>query len=46
MDHSGPEYNIDKLSGHQIILRNVAEDLDAYTYMKPSIKKENGRADI
>ena len=46
VDHSGPEYNIDELTVHLIILRNFADASDAYTYMKPSIKKENGRVNI
>ena len=43
---TGPEFNIDKMTVHQIILRNVAEDSDAYTYLKPRIRDENGRTDI
>ena len=43
---NGPEYNIDKKTVHQIILRNVGEDSDAYTYLKPRIDQEDGREDI
>ena len=43
---SGPEYNIDRQIVHAIILRNVAEDSDAYTYIKPNIRRENGRLDM
>ena len=42
----GPEYDIDVKTVHQIILRNVSEDSDAYTYLKPSVKDENGRTDL
>ena len=42
----GPEYSIDRRTVHQIILRNVAEDSDAYTYIKPRINREDGRIDI
>ena len=42
----GPEYTIDKRTVHQIIIRNVAEDSDAYTYIKPKVNREDGRADI
>ena len=31
---------------HQIILHNVPENLDAYTYIKPVLKKRNGRIDM
>ena len=43
---SGPEYNIDKQIVHAIILRNVAEDSEAYTYITPNIRRENGRLDM
>ena len=42
----GPEYTIDKRTVHQIIIRNVAEDSDAYTYIKPKVNREDGRVDI
>jgi hypothetical protein len=44
--HTGTKFNQDKLTVHNIILRNVAEGSDAFTYMKPHIRKDNGRADI
>ena len=31
---------------HQIILKNIAEDSDAYTYIKPHIKEKDGRKEI
>ena len=43
---NGPEYNIDKRTVHQIILRNFGEDSDAYTYLNPRIDQEYGREDI
>ena len=42
----GPEFNIDRKTVHLIILRNVAEDSDAYTYIKPKIRQEDGRVDM
>ena len=43
---NGPEFNIDRQTVHAIILRNVAEDSDAYTYIKQNIRRENGRIDM
>ena len=31
---------------HQIILKKIAEDSDAYTYIKPHIKEKDRRMDI
>ena len=31
---------------HNIILRNISDLSDAFTYVKPYIKKEDGRTDI
>ena len=31
---------------HNIILRNIADTLDAFTYVKTYIKKDGGRTDI
>ena len=42
---TGPKYIQDSRMVHQIILRNIAEDSDAYTYIKPNINKNNGRVD-
>ena len=43
---SESEYNIDKQIVHAIILRNVTENSDAYTCIKPNIYQENGRLDM
>ena len=37
------QYN---LTLHNIILRNIADASDAFSYVKPFIKKDYGRADI
>ena len=42
---TGAKYTQDSRMVHQIILRNIAEDSDAYTYIKPNINKSNGRVD-
>ena len=36
----------DNLTVHNILLRNIADTSDASTYMKPYIKKDDGRDDI
>ena len=41
----GKKYIQDRKLVHQIIIRNVADDSDAYTYLKPNVAKENGRMD-
>ena len=38
-------YKQDNLTLHNIILRNIADASDAFTYVKPYIKKEDGRTD-
>ena len=38
VDLTGEEYKIDAKTVHQIILRNVHEDSDAYTYIKPLLR--------
>jgi len=43
---TGEEYKIDAKTVHQIILRNVHEDSDAYTYIKPLLRKRDGRMDM
>ena len=43
---SGPKFNVDAKTVHQIILKNVHEDSDAYTYIKTLLKHRNGRMDI
>ena len=44
--HTGANFDQDKLTVHNIILRNIAEGSDAFTYVKPHIRRDNGRADI
>ena len=43
--HEGPSFAEDNLTVNYIILRNIADDSDAFTYLKPHIKKNNGRLD-
>jgi len=43
---AGPNFKIDAQTVHQLILKNVTEDSDAYTYIKPLMKYRNGRKDI
>ena len=38
--HDGSAYD------HNIIIRNIADGSDAYTYVKPHIKRDDGRRDI
>ena len=42
----GEEFKIDTRTVHQIILRNVHEDSDAYTYIKPLLRSRDGRKDM
>ena len=39
-------YKQDKLTVHNIILQNISDTSDAFTYVKPCIKKDNGRTEI
>ena len=39
-------YKQDNHTLHNLIFRNIADASDAFTYVKPYIKKEDGRADI
>ncbi len=39
----GPKFEIDARTVHQIILQNVHEDSDAYTYVKPLLRHHDGR---
>lgn len=43
---AGPEYRSDCKLVHQIIIKNIADDSDAYTYIKPQLRHEDGRRDI
>ena len=42
----GREYARDTATVHQLIIKNITEDSDAYTYVKPILRHENGRRDI
>jgi len=42
----GPAFKIDARTVHQIILRNVHEDSDAYVYLKPLLRRQDGSLDI
>ena len=44
--HKGNAYPQDKLTVHNIILRNITDGSDAFTYVKPYLKKDNGILDI
>ena len=44
--HKGNSYLQDKLTVHNIILRNIADGSDAFTYVKLYIKKDDRRLDI
>ena len=44
--HAGNIYRLDTLSVHGVILRNIAENSDAYTYVKTNIRLDDGRVDI
>ena len=46
MTLTGVEFSQDARTVHKIILKNVHEDSDAYTYVKPLIRHRNGRRDI
>ena len=41
----GEKYRRDAKTVHHIILRNISDDSDAYTYLKPKLKSEDGRKD-
>ena len=42
----GNAYLQDKITVHNIILRNIADVSDAFTYVKLDLKKDDGRLDI
>ena len=44
--HEGPSFAQDSLTGHNIILSNISDGSDAFTYVKPHIKWDNGRTDV
>lgn len=43
---TGVEFTQDARTVHKIILKNVHEDSDAYTYVKPLVRHRNGRRDM
>ena len=43
---NGPRFLVDARTVHQIIINNIVEDSDAYTYVKPLLRNRNGRQDI
>ena len=43
---TGRIYKQDNLTVHNIILRNITDASDAFTYVKPYIKKDDDRTDI
>ena len=43
---TGRLYNQDKLTVHNIVLRNIADASDAFIYVNPYIKTDDGRTDI
>ena len=44
--HTGRLYKQDNLTVHNIILHNIDDTSDAFTYVKPYINKDYGRTDI
>ena len=44
--HKGPRFAQDNLMVHNIILRNIADGSNAFTYVKPQINKDNRRLDV
>ena len=44
--HEGNSYLQDKLAVNNIILRNIADGSDTFTYVKPYLNKDDGRLDI
>jgi len=42
----GENFRIDAQTVHQLILSNVSEDSDAYTYIKTLLRRRNGRLDM
>ena len=42
----GPGFKTDARTVHQIILRNVQQDSDAYVHLKPLLRRQDGSLDI
>ena len=43
---AGNTYILDEFAVHGVILRNIAESSDAYTYVKTNIRRDDGRVNI
>ena len=43
---TGPDFALDAKTVHRIVLHNVCEDSDAYTYIKTLLRFRNGRRDV
>ena len=43
---TGPEFALDAKTVHQMVLHNVNEDSDAYTYFKTLVRHRDGRRDV
>ena len=43
---AGNTYRMDALVVHGVILQNISESSDAYTYAKTNIRRDDGRFDI
>jgi hypothetical protein len=42
----GVAFKQDAATAHRLIVNNISEDSDAYTYIKPMLRHEDGRRDI
>lgn len=42
----GPNFSIEARTVHRLMLHNVHEDSDAYTYIKSLLHNQNGRRDM
>jgi hypothetical protein len=43
---TGLDYEADRMTVHLFILNNVSEESDAYTYIQPLLKRNDGRRDV
>jgi hypothetical protein len=43
--HTGLEYQADKMTVHLFYLNNISEESDAYTYVQPLLRHNDGRRD-
>ena len=44
--HDGTDYAQDKLTVHIILLMNIADGSNAFTYLKAHIRKDDGQVDV